>query len=593
MADVAMTLHSPQQHRRWLYGLPLLAVFAAVPFIGNAYYTNFAFLLLVAFVLAQSWDWVGGEMGYVNLGHLFFYGVGAYTFCILVDRGVGVSPSFIAAVLTTCVFAAILAFPLFRLQGDYFAFATLTLLPLAQLLAFNLSSLTKGGDGISLPPHYVLNVAYGLILIGAVAAVAVTAHLSSSRFGIALRSIRNDEQVSETLGIRILPVKVAVLVLSAAFAGFAGAIQAWHLSFIDPNSVFGVTQGLVPIAMALLGGSGLMWGPAFGVLVLGSAQQWLLANIPFLHAAIYGVIILLIGRFMPGGLLRWPRLASIPMFAFLGQEHKDKFFSDSAAVNVSSALVLTPAASQRLTPILECRNLTKAFRGLVAVNDVSFSIMQGEIIGLVGPNGSGKTTLFNCISKVYEPTKGQILFDGKDIAGLRRDEISRLGVGRTYQIPRPLSDLSVRENVAVSLLFRDEGTSLRNALESAESFARYVGLGARLSTRSDALGIQEKKSLELARALACRPRLLLVDEVASGLTPVEVKTFVAHLRELRDKYNVTVIWVEHIFSALAECVDRLVVLESGSVIADEPLATAVKNERVLSTYLGSNHGAKT
>ena len=227
------------------------------------------------------------------------------------------------------------------------------------------------------------------------------------------------------------------------------------------------------------------------------------------------------------------------------------------------------------------------FGGNIAVNNVNITIRQGEIVGLVGANGSGKTTLFNCISKVYGPT-GSIVFDGLELKSLRRDEVSRAGVGRTFQNPRPFGDLTVAENIAIALTFRADNVPLSEAFAEASQFAAFVGLTDRLSTRADALTLQERKSLELARALALKPKLLLVDEVASGLTPSEVRQFVAHIRAIRDTYGISVIWVEHIFSALVQVVDRLIVLEQGVVIADAPLADAVRDPRVLKSYLGSD-----
>ena len=297
----------------WLGGhawkLLLFVAAGCVPLAHNAYYTTFAFTILVAFVLAQSWDWVAGEMGYINLGHYCFYGIGAYAFAIALVGKHSAPSSLLVALLATAVAAAVLAFPLFRLKGDYFAFGTLALLPLAEVLALNLVPITNGSDGIVLPPENVLTRAYFIALGVCVVAVIVTAWLAHTRFGYALKSIRNDEEVAEVMGIRILPAKVAVLVLAAAFAGLAGGVQAWQMSFIDPGTVFGLNVALVPVAMALLGGSGLLWGPLVGVLLLASMQQWLLVNVKGYQATIYGTVILLIGRFMPGGLLRagWVR----------------------------------------------------------------------------------------------------------------------------------------------------------------------------------------------------------------------------------------------------------------------------------------------
>ena len=288
----------------WLGGAVLIGLLLLVPQLGVPYATSLAFTLLVSFILAQSWDWIGGLAGYVNLGHFAWYGVGAYAFAISLNAGVPVPLCFVVAMAVVALAAAILSFPLFRLKGDYFAFATLAVLPLAELLAFNLSKLTGGADGIVLPPNYVLLPAFYTALGFAIATFALTIALSRSRFGYALKSIRNDEQAAEVVGIRIFPAKLGVMVLSGAFAALGGAVHAWQLSYIDPPTVFGLSVALVPVAMALFGGSGLLWGPMIGVALLFTVQQFLLVNMSVLHATVYGLIILLIGRFMPGGLLR-------------------------------------------------------------------------------------------------------------------------------------------------------------------------------------------------------------------------------------------------------------------------------------------------
>ncbi len=561
-----------------------------LPLAGNAYLTTFAFTILISFVLAQSWDWVAGEMGYINLGHFVFYGFGAYTFCILLTRGVPLPACFAGAVIVTLAVATALAFPLFRLRDDYFAFATLALIPLAELLAYNLDSLTNGAIGLSLPPVYVLRPAYYIAGVLVVITAAATLLLRRSRFGHALRGIRNDEQAAETVGVRTYPGKLSVLLLSAVFAGMAGAVQAWQMSYIDPPTVFGLNVALIPIAMALFGGSGLLWGPLVGVLLLAIAQQWLLAHVQTLQATIYGLAILLIGRFMPGGILRAPWIARWRGEPAAGQQPKRAESASTAMAQsaVSIELPLPRRSVSRTRTLLECRGLTMAFGGNIAVNDVNLGIAEGEIVGLVGSNGSGKTTLFNCISKVFEPVRGDVLLDGTSLRNLRRDQVANLGVGRTYQIPRPFSDLTVRENIAMPLMFR-AGERLRpaSALADAIQFAEFSGLSQRLDTVADTLSLQEKKALEFARALACRPRLLLVDEVASGLTPAEVGRFVDHIRDIRDAYGITVIWIEHIFSALSRIVDRLIVMDNGIVIADGPLETVMRDERVLKSYLGS------
>jgi branched-chain amino acid transport system permease protein len=295
---------------------------------------------------------------------------------------------------------------------------------------------------------------------------------------------------------------------------------------------------------------------------------------------------------MPGGLLRAGIIQRIPLLAPLGREHHERAaLTDRATAAAARGLPLAPAPKPTSAPsdvLLATRDLTMAFGGNVAVNRVNLEVRQGEIVGLIGPNGSGKTTLFNCLSKVFEPVDGDIVFAGTSLRWLRRDTVSRLGIGRTYQIPRPFGDLTVLENVAMPLMFRGENRLGRAAaLAEAARFAAYAGLGDQLGARADRLTLQQRKAVEFARALACRPRLLLVDEVASGLTPAEVRRFVEHIREVRDRYGITVIWVEHIISALTAVVDRLVVLEQGSIIADGAPHAVLKDEQVLKTYFGT------
>ncbi|OWW22073.1 branched-chain amino acid ABC transporter ATP-binding protein/permease [Noviherbaspirillum denitrificans] len=575
----------------WMAGAAGIAALGIVPFSGSPYITSFVFTVLIAYILAQSWDWIAGEMGYVNLGHYCFYGVGAYAFSIALVGNWPFAISLGVAIVVTAMLALLLAFPLFRLHGDYFAFATLALLPLAEVLAYNLTPITNGADGVVLPVAQVLQEAYLIALAVCVLTFVVTLRINKARFGYALKSIRNDEQAAETVGVQVAPVKCKVLVLSACFGAVAGALQAWQMSYIDPATVFGLNVALVPAAMVLFGGSGLRWGPLAGVIVLACMQQWLLVNIKGFQAALYGLAILLIGRFMPGGILRSNWVRKTPFIRALGREHHE-FMGETAGTDATQAAGQSPLPIERRDaagnmPLIELRNVRMQFGGNVAVNDVSLKIQAGEIVGLIGPNGSGKTTLFNCISRVYTPTAGKVLFAGKDLSGLRRDQVAQLGIGRTYQIPRPFGDLTVQENIAIPLMFGESPLSPRDAMREARAFVEFADLSHRLRERADALSVQERKALEFARALACKPRLLLVDEVASGLTPAEVKRFVDQIRHVRDRYGVTVIWVEHIFSALEQVVDRVIALEQGSLIADGHLSEVVQDERVLSGYLGS------
>jgi branched-chain amino acid transport system permease protein len=587
----------------WLPRLVIAAMLIAaalVPVFGGAYLTTFLFTLLSSYSVAQSWDWLHGEAGYVNLGHYIYFGIGAYIFALANFNGLSVAASFLLAALGTGFAGALLSFPLFRLRGDYFAFATLALLPLFELLANNLVGITRGSDGILLPPTTAMihgidvkMFAYYVALAGSVGVFMLSIWISRTPFGYALKAIRNDEQAAEVVGIRIFPIKMQAMAYGAMAAAVAGAAYVWSFRYVEPRTVFGLDVALIPVAMALLGGSGLRWGPLIGAVLLSVGIQVLILNMTMLQFTIIGMAILLIGRFMPGGLLRASVFQRVPWLAPLGHEHHERA-SDSAsaaatAVATHDELPLPKSRPDRSRVLLETNNLTMAFGGNVAVDRVNLSIREGEIVGLIGPNGSGKTTLFNCPSEVYERVSGDILFARQSLRGMRRDAAARLGIGRTYQIPRPFGDLTVRENVAMPMMFRSEDRMRRpEALAEAARFAAYAGLSEKLNERADRLTLQQRKAVEFARGLACRPRLLLVDEVASGLTPAEVRRFVGSIREIRDTYGITVIWVEHIISALTQVVDRIVVLEQGSVIADGIPDTVLKDEHVLRTYFGAS-----
>ncbi len=235
-------------------------------------------------------------------------------------------------------------------------------------------------------------------------------------------------------------------------------------------------------------------------------------------------------------------------------------------------------------PILEIRHVSKFFGGLAANSDVSFDVNEAEIVGLIGPNGAGKTTLFNCIVGYYPPSKGEILFDGRRMNGLQPDKVCKLGMARTWQKVRPLTNLSVLDNVVVGALRRTN--SVKEAREHAHEQLRVVGLDSKSSISAGALPIGERKKLEVARVLATRPKMLLLDEVMGGLNPAESEEIIQLIMAIRTK-GITQMVIEHDMKAIMRLSDRIVVLNSGEMLAEGKPKEIVENPQVIEAYLGA------
>ena len=238
-----------------------------------------------------------------------------------------------------------------------------------------------------------------------------------------------------------------------------------------------------------------------------------------------------------------------------------------------------------MTVLLSVQGVTKRFGGLQALTDVTFDLPEGQILGLIGPNGAGKTTLFNAINGVYPPEEGRIIFRDKDVTTMKTYHHARMGMARTHQIVQPLNELTVRENVMVGACFGRENQGLGHAADIADEVMGFVGMTVRADQLAGSLNVAQKKRLEMARALAARPYLLLLDEVLAGLNPSEIGSMVETVKKIRDR-GITIIMIEHVMKAVMNVSDRIIVLDYGQQIAEGTPEEISNDEKVIEAYLG-------
>jgi ABC-type branched-subunit amino acid transport system ATPase component/ABC-type branched-subunit amino acid transport system permease subunit len=562
--------------------------------VSNSYYQLVLTLVPVWAVFGLSWNLLSGYTGLISFGHAAFFGIGAYA-TALGQIYFDLSPWVLipVAAMLGGLAGLLIGFPTFRLQGHYFALAMLAY-PLAILYVFE----WLGFQEITLPIKRENPIAYMqfgdpriytlLALAMMLGTILLTLRIEGSRFGMALRAIKQNEAAAEAAGINTLAWKLRAIVLSGAIAGAIGGFYAVVLLVVTPQSVFGMLVSAQALTVAMFGGVGTVWGPVIGSVILIPLAETLNAEagsvLPGIQGVIFGLAIICVILVAPEGLF-WKfrdfwRKGSATHAAVIPGSFGPPRPGAGPAQPARPRPERSPMADD---VVLEVRNLSRAFGGLKAVRDVGFKLRRNEILGIIGPNGAGKTTVFNLLNGFLRPDRGEILIAGRNMSDRKPHELCEAGIGRTFQIMRPFRRMSISDNVVVGAYIRTRTDAEARQL-ATEAIAR-VGLSDIAGRIAGELTTKELRLMELARALAGQPRILLLDETLAGLGHDEANEVVAVIQRLASD-GMTIAIIEHTMQAMVRLVDSFLVLDHGAVIIEGEPEVVTRDSRVIEAYLG-------
>ncbi|MGC0367480.1 branched-chain amino acid transport system permease protein [Rhodococcus sp. 27YEA15] len=577
--------------------LPLVAglVLVAVPWFGtDPLWVRQLTLIAIYTMLVAGLNITFGYAGMLSLGQVAMFALGAYTTGILMIRGWSMLSSLAVAVIAAGVVGFVTGLPGLRLGGWGLGMTSFFLVLLIPDITQIFTEQTGGLYGLTAIPAATIggrvldkNEFYAVCIIAMVIVLALLRNLMLSSFGNSLRILRRSPVLATSLGLNTNVIKAKAFVISSLPAGLGGGLVVCLDHFIAPTS-FTLTLGVLIIAASVLGGSESIYGAFFGVAVI-RLGTWQVTAFDKYSLVAYGLFLVVGGVFFSRGI------------AGLADQHLSRWRSRPTAT-AESREQPGPIPAIEVQPIpggvLEIHGLTKHFQGNQALNDVSITAVPGQVTGLVGANGSGKTTLLNLISGLYRPTSGDVSLAGERLSGRAPHLIARRGVARTFQTPVLPDGMTVLEAVA-SARYANDAVSIaatilrlpahrraeRSRAEAARQALRLVGCEDLADQDAAGLALGTRRRVEVARALAADPHLILLDEAASGLDEGEVEELASVIRRVADA-GATVLLVEHNFKMVCSVSDRIYVLESGRLLAEGTADEIQANAAVAESYLG-------